>query len=648
LETNRVLNAAIGWLIAVLVCTSVQAQEISPDTLGQKPAPPVDSSAVIPVSQDTIKTIVPDSLVWGHHTSDSNAVIETVIGSDTIKTSRYNLRTYLAKSIADEIKGTGDIFLIDTGPIGAPAIPLEYLNVAGTEISVNGMPFLYNGIYRPYVMGTDLNVLPWEILNDIAPSEKSSGGLDFQINPPTDRLNRSDVEIGRGPYNFNSSRWRFSRPFGAKTLASFTAGFCKSDGLIENSDFNSNYVTAGMSYEVLRGTLSVDLWRHRTRTGLNSFDFLVPQLSRQSRGIDRGEVNYSNSLNKRDFLVTAIYQRSAQTISGYSTSLLKSNYDIAGGKIDIADTAAVIPWSGGVEYYKQMLYSMGGSNRRVNDFRSHIGITGDAGQLNYDAKLFYLFNSIDKSAVLPSVEAALKLNDEFALFGKASRTRMTPDLLLLNLDDNVTALGVAQVQSYHFICNPDLEFPVTTDITSGIRIKWLYLDSELGVSFRRIDSQISLSFEDTGAAHFIVSPYNFDDKFTEYYGKTSAQIGPVSGELWGAYRIWSDKYYPDGLEKGPQALGFGRVSFERNFFVPRLFLGGSLEMRAVSRRDYRSLVNGFTDAFISLSGRFEFRYKDVTFWLNDDNIANSSYVTWWPYYKEPRTVWWGLRWLFFD
>jgi hypothetical protein len=648
LETNRILNAAIGWLIAILTCSIVQAQEISTDTLGQKPALFGDTSAVIPISPDSIKSIVPDSLVWGHHTFDSNAVKATALALDTIRSSAYNRRTYLSKSIADEIKGAKDIFLIDTGPIGAPAIPLEYLNVAGTEINVNGMPFLYNGIYRPYAMGADLNVLPWEILDDIVASENSSGGLDFQIAPPVDRVNRSDVEIGRGPYNFNSSRWRFSRPFGPKTLASFTAGFCKSDGFIENSDFNSNYVTAGISRQLPKGILRANFWRHRARTGLNSFDFLVPQLSRQSRGIDRGELDYATSLHKKNINVTAIYQRSAQTISGYSASLLKSNYDLAGGKIDIADTTVAIPWSGGVEYYKQLLYSMGGSHRRANDFRSHIGIEGNAGRLVYNVRLFYQFNSIDKSAILPSIEGSLHLGSNFAVFGKAARTRMTPDLLLLNLDDNIAGLGVAQLQSYHFICDPDLEFPVTTDITSGIRTRWLHLDSELGVSFKRIDSQISLSFEDTGAAHLIVSPYNFDDNFTEFYGKSSTQIGPVSGELWGAYRVWSNKYYPDGLEKGPQALGFGRVTFERNFFVPRLFLGGSLEMKAVSRRDYRSIVNGFTDAFISLSGRFEFRYKDVTFWLNEDNIANSSYVTWWPYYKEPRTVWWGLRWLFFD
>jgi hypothetical protein len=59
-------------------------------------------------------------------------------------------------------------------------------------------------------------------------------------------------------------------------------------------------------------------------------------------------------------------------------------------------------------------------------------------------------------------------------------------------------------------------------------------------------------------------------------------------------------------------------------------------------------MSGYTDAFISLSGRLEFQYKDITFWLNEDNLANSSYITWWPYYEQPRTVWWGMRWLFFD
>jgi len=126
------------------------------------------------------------------------------------------------------------------------------------------------------------------------------------------------------------------------------------------------------------------------------------------------------------------------------------------------------------------------------------------------------------------------------------------------------------------------------------------------------------------------------------------EIGPFSGEGSAAYRKWRDRYFSDGLEKGPAAIGFGRISFERGFFIPDLSLGASIELQAASRRDYRSLRVGLTDAYTTISGRVVFSYKDFTFYFNEDNLTGTAYYPLWPYPGAPRALWWEFRWNFFD
>ena len=211
------------------------------------------------------------------------------------------------------------------------------------------------------------------------------------------------------------------------------------------------------------------------------------------------------------------------------------------------------------------------------------------------------------------------------------------------------ALGVpGLLQSYAFVSNPELSMPVTSVAAAGIESNFWKFHSNLGVSFNKIESQIYLAHSSDTLDNRTISPVNYDDEYSEIFGTTSASVGPFSGELSASYRQWRERYFDDGLEKGPAVIGFGRLSFLREFFIRRLYFGASVEVRASSRRDYRAFTDAFTDAFVAAFGRLEFRYKDFTFWLNDDNITNAEYSTWWPYNEAPRSVWWGFRWSFFD
>jgi hypothetical protein len=163
-----------------------------------------------------------------------------------------------------------------------------------------------------------------------------------------------------------------------------------------------------------------------------------------------------------------------------------------------------------------------------------------------------------------------------------------------------------------------------------------------------IDNQITLSYSESDPGDITVSPLNFDDEFTVFTAAIRANIGPLSGEASGAYRVWDDEYFSDNLEKGPAALGFARLSFKRRFFVPRLFFGGSIEMEAASRRDYRSVTFGYTDAYAVFHGRLEFQYKDLTFYLSEYNLLARQYYPLWPYPGRPRTIWWSFSWKFYN
>ncbi len=304
---------------------------------------------------------------------------------------------------------------------------------------------------------------------------------------------------------------------------------------------------------------------------------------------------------------------------------------------------------GGFEFYRFNIYKLPGKNPAINQIEPSLRLRGNLSAVTYDLKAAYSWNKTDHGAILPAARLSYVINQRWNPFVEASRSRRDPDLNLLYFNDNVTGLNMGQVlQSYTFIGNRNLSMPLTSQATAGLKSDWGKAQSTIGVSMKRIDSQIYLAYTKDSLANYVVTPSNFDDNFLDMFANIKAESGPFSGELSGAYRHWSKRFFADSLEKGPAALGFARLSFLKEFFIRRLYLGGSLEGRFSSRRDYRSILPGFTDGFSVISGRFEFRYKDVTIWVNDENLLNSAYITWWPYYESPRNVWVGLMWNFSD
>jgi hypothetical protein len=649
LETNRIYHAAAGWLIvfflpAFLGLTgNVSAQSETTETIS-----PGDSTRLTPPPIGDSSFIMPDTIYAP--TSSSDTLAPEVFG-DTSKLSLYEKRAYISQGPEDEIKGIPEYYLETPGPVGSQAIAVKYLNTPGLELKINNLPFPYNGLYRPYLIGTDLNAIPWEILNDIQPIPlpPSGDGLNFGIGVPHDKVNRSDVEVAQGPFNYRSSRWRFFRPFGKKTYAYFAVDFKKSNGFIENSDYNGNHAIAGISHTIGNGELSFNFWRHRAKTGLNSFDFLTPQLTRQSRGIDRGELHYQTRLKFPLYLnITGLAHRTAQTVSGDS-SPIKVNDNLGGIAVDLADSLNMKTITGGLSFFRLQLTGAPIPHRAISMFSTSIKATVQMNRYGYFADLDLTWNSVDGTILSPAIGISYAPKKHIRPYISFSRARRIPDLHLLYVDDSVTGIGVPSVlNNYHFKSNSSLSFPVTSNSSIGIEVEYDKWQASINASYNYVRSQIYLSVADTTVGDFNITPINFSDKYFEFSTDIKGRSGSFSGEAWGAYRKWPQRYFSDGLEKGPAAVGFGRISVLRQFFIPRLLLGASFEVRASSRRDYRGLTPGLTDSYFEADSRFEFHYKDFTFYIVDQNLANEAYITYWPYYNTPRVVWWGIRWVFFD
>jgi hypothetical protein len=656
LEKNRIYYAAIGWLILSFF-PPARAQESRPDTLNRPDIGLPDSirQPEMPEMPDSLKTRedsksekMPVSR-RGRDLDKLEALPDSILAEPAGKPeagSLYDQRTYLSRGVGDETKYQSNLFIITPGMAGSPQIPVEYLNVAGPEITINGLPFAYNGLYRPYMIGTDLNVVPWEIVNGI---RTGNGIIDFSIGAPPNDVNRSDVELARGPYGYDSPRWRFFRPFNRNTYAYFTLGFKKSSGYFFNTDYNGYHVTGGLKKHILGGKAEIDLWKHRARAGLLSFDDLAGRLSRQSRGIDRAEFRFGRTvISPLEISVTGLFQRSAQTITGYSGEM-KTKHDIGGGKGSLCYEYLDGSLGVGAAYYNVRLYGLPDRRPSVNIFEYLAEIDGRRNELAYNAKVKYEWNGADHGAFLPELTVSYRTDWRIAPFISFTGNRRNPDLNLLYFNDQVAGLGIGQtLESYRFLSNIGLVMPITKSASAGVEFEFETFDALMMISRKRVDDQIRLVYDVDSLGEVTVSPVNFDDEFMEVSGKIEAASGPFSGELGGTFRKWKDDYFSDGTEKGPAAVGFGRISFLRQFFIPDLYLGGSLEMQASSRRDYRSVLIGYTDGFAVFSGRLEFRYKDFTFWLNENNLENLGYYSLWPYPEEPRTVWWGFRWRFLD
>lgn len=595
----------------------------------------------------------PDSLSESPDTLISEELPDTavMVCEETIFPTAYYRRNYLSRGVGNELKCEPNIFMHSPGPVGSPQIPLHYLNVPGIELYINNHPFLCNDIYRPYKIGSDLNAVPWEILNEVYWDDKRSldNRLHLDLGRPPDDENRSDIEVSRGPYGYNSSRWRFFRPFGEKTYGYFTVGFKKSGGYLQNSACDGYHVTGGGSRVVYDGLLSVNLWKYRSKTGVNSFEYLTPQTFRHSRTTRRYEVSYSREIGTYFNLKSSgIYQKNG-LIAKDLADTISIDRDIGGGKISIGKNVAANDIDLGMSYYRLRAYKLVGIEPAVNLFEYFGKVSGNQSGFDYKFDMIYSWNGVDHGAFLPSAFAGYEINRMFNPFVSFSRSRRIPDLNLMYFDDYVSGLGVAgTLESYRFESSRHLRFPVISEFKIGTESEFDWSSWKVTASFIKIEEQIYLSYRSDTAGTNSVSPINYDDELLEVSGSMNFRYGLFDGELGGSYRRWKDAYFNDGLEKGPAVIGFGRFSASRSFFFDDLFLGGSLEFRGASRQDYRSVRAGLTDWFGIFNGRLEFRYKDFIFWWNDDNLLNSNYTSWWPYPETPRTLWWGFRWRFYD
>ena len=663
MEKNRIYHAATGCILIVIsIATVSTAQDVSPGASRNiEPDEAISDTTGIEAKADSVKKITggifeeekPDSLSESPDTLIAGELPDTVdIGhQETLLPTAYYRRNYLSRGVGDELKSQPNIFMHSTGPVGSPQIPLHYLNVPGIEISINNHPFLYNDIYRPYKIGSDLNAVPWEILNEVYWNDKRSldNRLHLDLGRPPDDENRSDVEVSRGPYGYNSSRWRFFRPFGDKTYGYFTVGFKKSNGYLVNSACDGYHVTGGGSRVVYDGLFSVNLWKYRAKTGVNSFDYLTPQTFRHSRTTHRYEVSYSREIEKYfDFKLSGVYQKNG-LIAKDLADTISIDRDIGGGKISIGKNINENNIDLGMSYYRLRAYKLAGVKPAVNLFEYFGKLSGEIGKYDYKIDMLYSWNGADHGTLLPSAYVGYEVNRIFNPFVSFSRSRRLPDLNLAYFNDSVGGLGIPGIlQSYGFESSPDLHYPVTSEAAVGMESDFEWSKWKISASYMKIKNQIYLSYQSDTLGNVIVSPVNFDDELIEIIGSMNSRYGPFDGELGGAFRKWDERYFSDGLEKGPAITGFGRLSASKSFFFDDLFLGGSLEFRGASRQDYRSIRAGLTDWFGILNGRLEFRYKDFIFWWNDDNLLNSNYTSWWPYPETPRTLWWGFRWRFYD
>lgn len=613
--------------------TKPPLQEIAGDTLRADEKPPTER-VKFPVRRDDAET--------------GPTPVDTVgAGSvgDTVSSSAYKQRRYLSRGTGDEIGFISRYYIVTSGDVGQPQLLYKYLNVAGPDVRINGLPFVYGGMYRPYLTAVDLDVLPWEILRDI---KSGNGVLNVSPGIPRGSSARSDVELSRGPYGYSGTRWRFAQPVGKDMHAYFTVGFKKSNGYFPNTDYDGYHVCGGVKKSFLGGEGEIDVWQHRARYGLRSFDYLVPQLLRQSRGVYRYEFRFKRPLvDPVNLWVTGLYQRSAKTVDGYGDQI-KTKYDLGGGRGSLRLGFWEHTADAGMAYYNVKLYGLPNRSPNVNQFEYFINIEGSRGDWEQKVNLDYAWNGIDHGAFVPELRVSRGFGDKLMLFGEFSRKRKFPDLFLLYFHDYVSGLGAGQtLESYTFDSKSNLRMPIVGTLSLGLESSWHLFNVELSISGVRIDDQIRLSYQADTNGNVVVTPINFDDRYMKIEGRIDGSQGPFSGEFSAIYRKWDDRYLPDGLEKGPAAVGFGRLSFLKEFFIRDLYLGGSLEMQVSSRRDYRSILQGFTDGYAVFDGRLEFRYKDFTFRLNEDNLLDTRYYSLWPYPEKPRTLWWDFRWKFF-
>ena len=664
MEADRIHYAAVGAALIILFSASSGEAQDAPfersDSLKQDIIKADTSETGI--SDDSLNSAImgifgedeQDSLFGSEDTSYYETIPDSsdTIHLETNNPTAYYKREFLSRGTADELKGASEIFMYTPGPNGSPQIPLRYLNTPGVEIYLNQHPFLYNDIYRPYVIGSDLNVVPWEILNEIHWNDSVSNDdrIHIDLGRPPDDANRSDVELARGPYSYNSSRWRFFRPFGSKTYGYFTVGFNKSSGYLQNTDYNGYHVTGGGSRVLFDGLLEFNVWKYKAKSGLNTFEFLTPQVYRHSRTTHRYELSYKRSFDDYlDLDISGMYQKNG-LIAEDLMDTLSIDRDIGGARLSLAKSYENQNINLGMSYYNLRLYKLPGIEPSANQIEYFGRLIGsvDENQV-YDLGLTYSWNGIDHGELLPNAKIDYKIANLYTTFVSYSRSRRLPDLNLNYYNNQISIIGLPGVlETYSFQTSSNLKSPVTSRVTAGIGADWDWVSLKATASQIDIKNQIYLAYQSDTTGNFIASPVNFDDDFLEITGSATLKYSYFNAELGGSYRSWKDKYFDDGLEKGPAAIGFGRLSALKSFFFDDLFLGGSLEMRIASRQDYRSIRVGYLDAYGVLNGRLEFQYKDFIFWWNEDNLTNNNYSTWWPYPRIPRTLWWGFRWRFYD
>lgn len=628
--------------------------------------------------EDSLKTIAADSLSVAVETDSLEAVCvantgrsaerdqfhDELVGSFCLSTKivSADIENLIGESVGDVLRMSSLINLAEVGPQGQPQVAVMGGNLRGVSIFVDGRPVQRQDLYFPQVGHLDLNSI---LLSNISEVQLLPGGVaalwgedvgilganivtkDFHAPEPYSR-----ASAVRGPFGFSRAQVELGRGLTSRGRFYFTTELKKSDGYLQNDDYDGLSFSGNTTFNVKKWTyVKLSAYRYKTDMGLAHPQTAAHQDTRKKVddwGI-RGTLLFRSNLHTRwmlDLRYRKQNQEAKSTAYGFESKKIEETFGLAatytrrftgrhhvrieaqterrslealtardavyGGRLLVADMIQVRPTT---------TLLVGSSLDKEDGYNT--SVSACAGVTRHIARGVRLFSTLSRSTGYPSPmdrfwpPFSVAFNHTPADYREeGNRDIKAQECLNANVGASVEQRN-HQISAYLFGARID-DF-----------IFWSNVDTSLYFGhFKPVNSEARV----WGA--------NVDLRL-EFLDHASSYV---------SYCFKKGKDSDRGLKLPfcPEHSLFACLQLEDEFLKKEIGLKLRLETKVMSDRFMDEYEQEREPGAVILNGKITVRFLDFHFYYVVRNVTDEVHRSMGDYDMPGRTFWWGFYWEFFD
>lgn len=582
----------------------------------------------------------------------------------------YYKTTLLGKTWGDYLRYQPGFLSLQNGPVGQAEMLTKSEMLPGIGANCNGIPFFGQGYYFPFRNGLDLTYLMFENVGTMEITPMGYLGLFDQgeilsmqamVWPPEE--NPSSVTIGRGPFGYERSGWRFSRLFTKNIGASFTAGFDKSSGYyVVETDYDAFGITGSLAIRPRPNTeIDYSFYQRKGKQALLQFDRVLPPFLRLNHDINLHTLRAKHQRSERLYFELDLFnQNNTAKLFGEGVDYTHRVRDyIWGGSVSVSGLVGrhhLTARGGGRRHYFNSIGS--GSGRLVTTAL----VLGDSIIIDSTKDLRLLargrHDNVEGTSAGGTGSFGWKLTARLSVKLSAGRLDYMPDIYALYFKFPVIVPEEnGFVNSYVYVPDPGLEstrlsflrFDLGHELAPPFRV-------DAGIAAERVKNDLVFQVSEVSSAEWTSTQKNLDyDRATASLVFAYKVTRFFEGQSGATYFVYDPEGPLPGTKYTPSVILYSVGQLKITNVLRDIDLSGEYQLRFMTEREYAGFSSALLgqsryDRAIEIDGAISVRFGSFTFRLCENNILDffgvNSYSAWDNYLMPPGMVWWQFTWDF--